>query len=150
MDKRKKSNKKNMRAPAASKAKGRRSPISRSDKLTGVIQGSGRGFAFFIPADGGCDLFVAAKNLNGAVHGDTVEAVKISDRRGNGEAEVIKIVKRGFTEIVGVFDGKYVSCAERGFGDVKAEIGSGKTRCAGRQGSSLANKGFGSSQMPHH
>lgn len=131
MDKRKKTNKKNMRAPSAARAKGRKAPISRAVRLTGVIQGSGKGFAFFIPSDGGSDLFVAAKNLNGAVHGDTVEAVKISDRRGNGEAEVLKIVKRGFTEIVGVFDGKYVSCAERGFGDVKAEIGPDMTVAPG-------------------
>lgn len=113
---------------------GKRSPIARSARrknnnfaldakqtLVGLVQGSGKGFAFFIPSDESGDLFIAAKNLNGAMHGDTVEAVKISSRRGNGEAEVVRIIKRGFTDVVGVFDGRYVVASERGFGQIKAD-----------------------------
>lgn len=101
--------------------KGNKSAFIANQTLVGTVQGSGRGFAFFIPSDESGDLFIAAKNLNGAMHGDTVEAVKISSRRGNGEAEVVKILKRGFNEVVGVFDGKYVTASERGFGQIKAD-----------------------------
>jgi len=41
-------------------------------KLTGTIRGTRSGFAFFIPDEGGEDLFVAAAGLSGAVHGDRV------------------------------------------------------------------------------
>ena len=66
--------------------KGNKSAFIANQTLVGTVQGSGRGFAFFIPSDESGDLFIAAKNLNGAMHGDTVEAVKISSRRANGEA----------------------------------------------------------------
>lgn len=99
----------------------------RSVTLVGKIQGTGKGYAFFVPDDGSGDLFVSAAALNGAHHGDLVEAVKVSEHRGNGEAEVVRIVKRVFHDIVGTFDGKYVISLERGFGEVKADLKSGLT-----------------------
>ena len=46
--------------------------------IYGRIQGNGRGFGFFIPADGRGDLFIAAEDMNGALHGDTVWVRKLT------------------------------------------------------------------------
>lgn len=81
---------------------GKRGPV-----LTGHIQGNAKGFGFFVPDDGSDDLFVAPQKLHGALHGDTVEAVKIGSARGAGEAEVVRIVERGMKSIVGTYEAGY-------------------------------------------
>ena len=119
------------RGAAAKKAAARRRTFGISEKIVGVVQGSGKGFAFLIPENGGGDLFIAARNLGGALHGDTVEAVKIGNRRGNGECEVVRIIKRGSHEIVGVFDGKCVVSRDRGFGSVRVDLKKGMEASVG-------------------
>ena len=52
--------------------------------IYGRIQGNGRGFGFFIPADGSGDLFIAAEDMNGALHGDTVWVRKLTGSPGAG------------------------------------------------------------------
>ena len=83
---------------------------------TGVLTGNEKGFAFFTPdpADKNNaaaetpekprDIFIPAKYLNGAMHKDRV-VVKIVKRGENESAtgEVVKILQRGYTEIVGAF-----------------------------------------------
>ncbi len=87
---------------------------------TGVLTGNEKGFAFFTPdpadknnADKNnaaetpekpSDIFIPAKYLNGAMHKDRV-VVKIVKRGENESAtgEVVKILQRGYTEIVGAF-----------------------------------------------
>lgn len=82
---------------------------------TGVLTGNEKGFAFFTPdpADQNNaaetpekprDIFIPAKYLNGAMHKDRV-VVKIVKRGENESAtgEVVKILQRGYTEIVGAF-----------------------------------------------
>ena len=83
---------------------------------TGVLTGNEKGFAFFTPdsADKNNaaaetpekprDIFIPAKYLNGAMHKDRV-VVKIVKRGENESAtgEVVKILERGYTEIVGAF-----------------------------------------------
>ncbi len=87
---------------------------------TGVLTGNEKGFAFFTPdpadknnADKNDaaetpekprDIFIPAKYLNGAMHKDRV-VVKIVKRGENESAtgEVVKILQRGYTEIVGAF-----------------------------------------------
>lgn len=82
---------------------------------TGVLTGNEKGFAFFTPdpADKNTaaetpekprDIFIPAKYLNGAMHKDRV-VVKIVNRGENESAtgEVVKILERGYTEIVGAF-----------------------------------------------
>ncbi len=77
----------------------------------GIVKGNERGFAFVITENG--DYFIPPKNLNNALDGDTVVIKKsISSRGSTDEAEIVKIIKRGRTQIVGTFDG------EGGFGFV--------------------------------
>ena len=79
----------------------------------GTLKCHERGFAFFIPENGGEDYFIPAKRLNGAMQGDTVLVRKVESKRGStDEAEVVKIVKRGKEELVGTY------FAERTFGFV--------------------------------
>lgn len=93
--------------------------LGRGDVVEGVIQGTGKGYAFFIPDGGAADLFIPAKSLGGAIHGDRVVARKVSGYARGGEGEVLKIVSRKYTEVVGVFDGSEVVCSERGLGKIK-------------------------------
>lgn len=67
--------------------------------IRGVLRGNRRGFAFLIREDGGEDIFVPNKSLNGAIHGDTV-TVKIV--RGD-EGKVTAILERGIKRLIGVF-----------------------------------------------
>lgn len=76
----------------------------KSKKLTGVLEGNPKGFAFFVCDDGGDDLFIPANALNGAMHGDRVEVAVTSHERGAGEARVVSVLERGFTTVVGTYE----------------------------------------------
>ncbi len=67
----------------------------------GIISANERGFAFFIPEDGSGDLFLPRRSLQGALHGDTVLAFHVERTRDEGE--VLAVLSRGYSEIVGVF-----------------------------------------------
>ena len=86
---------------------GRYSVPSRMNLVRGRIQGNERGFAFVIPDDEMLDdVFIPADSLDGAMHNDIVLArvnrKSTSDRRMEGE--IVKIVKRSNTTIVGTFE----------------------------------------------
>lgn len=66
-----------------------------------VFEGNARGFGFLAREDGE-DLFVPASRTGGAFHKDTVLYRKIEGTQD--EAEVVKVLKRGMTEIVGTYD----------------------------------------------
>ena len=73
--------------------------------IKGTLSGNERGFAFLVPENKalyGDDFFIPHKNLHGALHGDTVYAERVYGR-SDDEAEVVRIVERGYTEIVGTF-----------------------------------------------
>ena len=77
-----------------------------SDYLRGTIQGSRKGYAFFLPEDGVTeDLFVAPKNLHGALHGDVV-LVEERQFHGKKEAVVVKILEHTVKELVGKVEQK--------------------------------------------
>ena len=70
--------------------------------LKGIISGHERGFAFLIPENKTEDLFIAHKNLRGALHGDSVLVERVYER-SDDEARVVKILERGYKTIVGTF-----------------------------------------------
>ncbi len=70
--------------------------------IKGRLSGNERGFAFLIP-DGKKadekDFFIPHRNLHGAMHQDLVVAAPVE----GDEAEVVRILERGYTTIVGTF-----------------------------------------------
>lgn len=73
----------------------KRNVTAKKKTYVGKIQGTAKGSAFFL-RDGG-DFFIPHSMLNGAQHGDTVEVVRLS----GDQAEVVKILERGYTDITG-------------------------------------------------
>ena len=70
--------------------------------IKGRLVGNERGFAFLVPdkkTEGEKDFFIPHRNLHGAMHQDLVLANRIE----GDEAEVFKILERGYTTIVGTF-----------------------------------------------
>lgn len=65
----------------------------------GVLQGNRRGFAFLIKEEGGEDIFIPNRSLNGALHGDTVRVRLVYESEG----EVIGIDARGTQRLVGTY-----------------------------------------------
>ena len=74
--------------------------------VTGIIRVQRGGYGFVAGAEGTDDIFVAARNLAGAMDGDRVTTL-IEKRRDRGDARpdgrVISIVERGRDEILGRF-----------------------------------------------
>ncbi len=71
----------------------------------GEVQITRRGFGFLLPDDGSEDIFLPREDLNGAINGDRV-LVKIDtgrhlSRAGKKYGYVMKITKRGITEVTG-------------------------------------------------
>ncbi|CAI6072458.1 Ribonuclease R [Cohnella sp. JJ-181] len=75
--------------------------------LRGRIQAHAKGFAFLLPEqEGHPDLYVNANDLKGAMNGDIVLA-RITSKNHDGsrmEGEVVKIVSRAVTQVVGLFE----------------------------------------------
>ena len=67
--------------------------------IKGRIRGNARGFAFLLREDGGADLFIPNKGLNGALNKDLVYARLVK----GDEAEVISVIERGVSELVGTY-----------------------------------------------
>ncbi len=85
-------------------ARGRYGLPRRLDCLTGVLQGNRRGFAFLRPDDKGEDIYISAQNLNSAVHGDRVVVRLAATGRRRREGEVIDILQRGHSRLVGTLE----------------------------------------------
>ncbi len=72
--------------------------------VTGVFVGNARGFGFVEVEGREEDLFIPEDNVNGAYHNDTVQAKILPGQRGKRqEAEIIRIVSRGTSQVVGTF-----------------------------------------------
>ena len=72
--------------------------------VTGVFISNARGFGFVEVEGREEDLFVPEDNVNGAFHNDIVQAKILPGQRGKRqEAEIIRIVSRGTTQVVGIF-----------------------------------------------
>ncbi|MDE6585854.1 MAG: RNB domain-containing ribonuclease, partial [Clostridia bacterium] len=74
---------------------------SKRDKtFTGTVQGSDKGYVFITPdEDFGHDFFVPKKSVNGAYHGDKVQAVAVRGTRD--EASILKIIQRADPRVIG-------------------------------------------------
>jgi ribonuclease R len=79
----------------------------RMNLVVGRLQGHERGFGFLIPdEEDAVDLFIPADGLSGAMHNDRVIAritAKGTENR-RAEGEIIKILKRAVTRVVGTYD----------------------------------------------
>ena len=72
--------------------------------MRGTISGNERGFGFFVPDDAEeDDLFIPHRALRGAYNKDTVLAFKKAGRGQSDEGEVLAVIARGYSEIVGTF-----------------------------------------------
>lgn len=72
--------------------------------VTGIFISNARGFGFVEIEGRDEDLFVPEDNVNGAYHNDTVQARILPGQRGKRqEAEIIRIVNRGTSQVVGTF-----------------------------------------------
>ncbi|MEJ8307339.1 ribonuclease R [Saccharibacillus sacchari] len=78
----------------------------RMDLLRGRLQTHAKGFGFLIPEDREhADVYINASDMLSAMNGDTV-LIRIASRRssnGRMEGEVVRIVKRAVTQIVGTY-----------------------------------------------
>jgi ribonuclease R len=79
----------------------------RMNLLRGRIQAHPKGFAFLIPDEPDHpDVYIHANDLKSAMNGDTVLA-RVTGKGGAGgrlEGEVVRVVQRAITEIVGTFE----------------------------------------------
>lgn len=75
--------------------------------VTGQLQAHAKGYGFVIPEkEGEKDVFISSTFINGAMNGDTVLAQVVKeDRNGKKrEGEIIQVLKRANTKIVGVYE----------------------------------------------
>jgi len=73
--------------------------------VDGTLQRHRDGYGFVIPDDGGPDLHVAGRHLEGLLSGDRVRA-RVTGRRGRGErleGIVAEVLERRAREVLGVF-----------------------------------------------
>ena len=71
--------------------------------VEGVVDMKSTGKAYVIPTDGSEDIFVAANNTGKALHGDLVKVALFPKRKNKkSEGEIVEVIERRFTNIVGV------------------------------------------------
>ncbi len=75
-----------------------------ADLLTGTFISNIRGFGFVEVPGRAEDLYIPETRVNGAFHNDTVQARMLPGQRGKRqEAEIVRIVRRGMTQVVGIY-----------------------------------------------
>ncbi len=76
--------------------------VEKLNLIKGRIQGHADGFGFLVPDDGSPDLFLSAKEMHKALHGDRVMVREIGvDRRGRREGTIVEVLERAVTQLVG-------------------------------------------------
>lgn len=79
----------------------------RMNLLRGRIQSHPKGFAFLLPDEPDHpDVYIHEGDMKGAMNGDTV-LVRVTSKSDNGqrmEGEIVRIVKRAVTQVVGLFE----------------------------------------------
>ena len=86
--------------------KGKFIKAKHSDKeLIGTFISHPKGFGFVEVEGREDDLYIPENYVNGAFHKDTVKVALLSGQTGKRqEAQVLEIVSRGMTQVVGIFD----------------------------------------------
>lgn len=80
----------------------------RMNLIRGKIQAHAKGFAFLISDDAQqADVYIHANDLKSAMNGDIVLVRVTSQSEGGGrmEGEVVRIIQRAVTQLVGTFEG---------------------------------------------
>lgn len=78
---------------------------SKPKRITGVFRANARGFGFVETEEEGPDIFIGEESTSGAFDGDTVEVTVIKEGTGkNREGKIIKVISRGITRIVGLYE----------------------------------------------
>jgi len=73
--------------------------------ITGTVDLTRMGYGFISTTDLEDDVFVSAKNLHTALHGDTVKVLLFAKRKGaRPEGEVVEIIERWRTSFVGTIE----------------------------------------------
>lgn len=76
--------------------------MEKLDLVKGTVQGHADGFGFLIPDDDGVDLFLPAKEMHKALHGDRVLVRESGlDRRGRREATIVEVLEHVNRQVVG-------------------------------------------------
>ena len=76
--------------------------MEKLDLIKGRIQGHADEFGFLIPDDGSPDLYLSAKEMHKALHGDRVLVRETGvDRRGRREAAIVEVLEYTNTQLVG-------------------------------------------------
>lgn len=75
-----------------------------ADYLEGIFEANQRGFGF-VRVEGEEDVFIPESCIHGALHTDKVQVKITSTARGGQrrEGEILKVIERGTTEIVGIY-----------------------------------------------
>ena len=78
---------------------------SRMNLVTGSLVCHPDGYGFVVPEGEGTDVFIGARKMNGAMHGDSVVArVEGGRPGGRREGSILRIVKRARSAVVGRFE----------------------------------------------
>ncbi len=74
----------------------------KADLIRGRVEGHPDGYGFLVPDDGSPDVFLGAKEMHKALHGDRA-MVRIvgADRRGRPEGKIVEVLERANTRVVG-------------------------------------------------
>jgi ribonuclease R len=82
--------------------KGQLCVVAKLELVTGTVQGHPDGYGFLVPDDASADVFLSAKEMHKALHGDRA-SVRITgvDRRGRPEGAIVDVLARANREIVG-------------------------------------------------
>lgn len=81
--------------------------IKNEERITGIFQGHSKGFGFVKPDDQsfGQDIFISQNGINGALDTDHVSVRLLSAaKEKRAEGEIIKILERGHSKVVGRFE----------------------------------------------
>ncbi len=76
--------------------------ISKLDLIKGRVQGNREGYGFLIPDEGGEDLYLSPREMRQLFDGDRALVRESGvDRRGRKEGQVVEVLQRNTTQIVG-------------------------------------------------